>query len=280
MDRTKKDLKWLWITLPLTIVFLLAVGFVYYGKPEKYDVIVFGDSRIQGAGLADTIPSLIEARIGLRTLNAGMGGTTLSLNSADIYAERENAYSMVSLARYAGMKDFRAIAGRGKSNALFFENRTEYRETAERLSRTDLSKASYIVIAHGVNDAMTETVADGTEDPGTFEGALRISVNLIKQAAPKAKIILVTPVEYFLEGEERNDLIGEYAKIEAETAKECGLILVDAYEASGITKDNYQSFLSDGIHYNEEATGRVADLVIKVIKEAENESTLGNSQSH
>ncbi len=266
MDRTKHKTPYLWIT---AAVFLLCVtgGLFFHGAKETPKIIMFGDSRIVGPGLDETIPSMVEKETGMSVLSAAFGGSTLTASMQDIYSDTAADFSMVSLSRLAAFGDPGALTAVTGTKGLGFSNLEEHKNAASGLALLDISGADFIVIAHGVNDATLGIPAGDPEDPcnpKTFEGALRESVANIRAAAPGAKIILLSPVFFSLKGlEDRLGLLGEYRDAEASVAKEYGLILADAYTEAGITEKQ----LADGLHYNDEGARLVADIVIKAIKD-------------
>ena len=50
-----------------------------------------------------------------------------------------------------------------------------------------------------------------------------------------------------------------------EVAKEMGVEVIDDYHLSGITADNFEAYLLDGLHLNEKGRKIIADLWIEYI---------------
>lgn len=270
MDRTGHKLNILWITLPVFLIVCIA-GLLLSGKREPRDIVVFGDSRIVGPGLTVTIPDMIEASTGLSVCNGAFGGTTLSMTGRDGYTEPFTELSMVSLSRAAAFGSFGPIEAVLDTASFAYVNLEDYRKAAAELGKTGLKKASFIVIAQGVNDATLGIPARNPEDPRdpmSFEGALREIVENIRIAAPKAKIVLVSPVFFSLEGlKDRLGLLREYRDAEKDIAGEYGLIFADAFSESGIDESNVSEYMRDGLHYTPEGAKIVADLIIKAIED-------------
>ncbi len=268
MDKIRHKVSPVWITVPVFII-ICVVFSLYFRKTKACNVVIFGDSRIVGAGLTRTIPDMIADGTGLSVCNAAFGGTTLSMTGSDGYTEVSTDFSMVSLSGLAAFGDFGVLETITDTRGLGFVNLPEYKTSIRGLKATDLTKVDHIVIAHGVNDATMGIPARNDKDPKDcrcFEGALREVITNLGTAAPSSKIILVSPVFFSLEGLESNrELLREYRDCEAEIAKEYGLIFVDAYNEAGIGKEH----LTDGLHFNDEGARLVADLIIKAIKDNE-----------
>ena len=271
MDKTKKEHVALWITFLGAVLLTAILMFLWSRRTEEYDIVFFGDSRTEGLKLESTVPELTEAATGLRALNAGFGGTALSLLSDDIYEYPEDMLSMVSLSE--GLETgFKPVGAWTRGRSIYFKDRSYYNDTAKVLSSAKLKNASFVVIGHGVNDAMLDVHVSNSKDPydaKTFEGALRTSLENIAKALPGAKIILVSPVPYFIEGETCNEeLLRGYAECEAKISAEYGAIFVDAGSRSGISAANHTEFLSDGIHYTDEGAKLISALIIQAIEES------------
>ncbi len=280
MEKKRLNRVILWTTVTAFLLGSLLL-FMYYSKPAVYDVVVLGDSRIAGDHLEHTIPEYIEQETGLTSLNAGFGGAMAADVGYDAYENKEQSFSLVAVSKMALMGDFRPLASVGRSRSVFYKGRPHYMTNAEALSRADLRKARYIVIGHGINDAMYGYLPDDDpQDPKnvhTYGGALRTSIENLQKASPDAKIILIIPAYYDKDAlsaaagglsREAGDA-NKYAGIIRKVAKEYDLLLADLYEGTGINGENFKEFLSDGLHFNDKGAKLAARVISDIIKQAE-----------
>ncbi len=280
MEKKRLNRVILWTTAA-ALVFGAVLCFLYFGKPDRYDVVVFGDSRIVGDHLEVTVPEYIERETGLTALNAGFGGSMITEVGNDAYRSKEQSFSMVALSKMALNGDFKLLSAVGRSDSVFYQGRPHYKENAKALSRTDLKKARYIVIGQGINDAMYGFMPDDDEkDPKnvhTYGGALRTSIENLRKAAPKAEFILIIPAYYDESALSETDSgdrpeagrADRYADVIRKVAKEYDIPVADLYEGTGINADNYREYLLDGLHFNDKGAMISAGIISDIIKQAE-----------
>jgi len=265
--------------------FVIVILFAVNRKTSKYDIVVFGDSRMVGRGLTETIPEIIEKETGLRTVNAAFGGTTMAEAVGSATGEREPLYSMACLSKYALSGSFRQLVAAVNTDGIYYrELLPEMKETAERLYTVDLKAAEYIIIGQGVNDCLAEMPVDNPDDPydvTSYGGALRQSVVNLKKVSPKAEIILVTPAKYHLTSGVTEDgssasmdfgRLKDYADKCLEIGASFGLPIADLYYGLDIREDNASDYLIDGLHYTENGAEIAAKIVLAAIKRAEDKN--------
>lgn len=238
-------------------------------KKTHYDVIFFGDSRVGNDRTDTALPVLLEKAVGMSVYNAGIGGSTLCHTGQ---YPTWDMYSMVSLSKAVAANDFSLQLSNCESAYFDYAEIVEYvPDTIKDISKIDFKKAKYVIIEQGTNDYLSGMKLEGTDkyDRSTVGGALRTSIENIKKASPDAKIILIstcftsTPAGY---GDELDLGYGteeDFAVFEKKIAEETGVLFVDLYHESGINRDNFEDYLFDGLHPNDEGNKIVIDLLTK-----------------
>lgn len=280
----KKD-KVLPILIGVVIVGLLfaATYFILSDKgTEKYDVVVFGDSIIEGNSREQTIPSLIEYGGGYKTLNAGFGGMGMS-NIANMWqiSDSSRLYSMANLSESIKIHDFsNQMMGVQKNDEAIPD---EWVETTRNLYCTDWNSVKYIIIEQGANDYLVGMPIEDESDKysvNSFAGALRTVLKNIKAGAPNAKLIILTPI-YQKTFDDLPDChsysfgggtLDEYVEKEIEIAEEYGVYVIDNFHEVDINISNYKNYLPGGLHPNEAGNELIANNIVKHLEELDENS--------
>ena len=243
------------------------------GTDTTYEIVCLGDSNFGNFQNETGIVAKLEKRLGQPVLNGGFGGTTMTCNY-DKKTEYTPALSMYQIAASIQNKNFgvqkSAIDVLARTNNLgYFEN------TVNRLANVDFDKVKILIIEHGVNDYLGGvTIEDGRnpEDVGTFKGALKEIITMLKKEYPDMRIILVTP-SYCAPYSESEGFrscalydygggcLEAYVNAEIEVAKEMNVEVIDLYHEMDIDENNYMGCFLDGLHYTEEMREAVADII-------------------
>lgn len=286
MKKIKKTSLAISIVIVVFCLVLTALFFRRNGK-EQYDVVFFGDSIVAGGHNDTSLPAVLEKLSGLRVLNAGFGGLTMSrLRLRDVTGNFYDEFTMAALSEGVRDRNFSLqlmASQKGNEAAMYYWN-----PTAEALFDVDWNSVKYVIVEQCINDYLLGRAVDNPDDrydEDTFGGALRYTIENIKKGAPKVKIIIQTPTFIFPDGMEGDcvtadyggGVLTDYIAKEYEIAEEYSLTVVDNFETSGITADNYKDYLGDGLHGNSEATGILAANIYEGIKEAD-EFTKGISE--
>ena len=260
----------------ILICFVPVLALLLNKRDGDYEVICFGDSVMAGYYGAGTIPDYVEKRSGRKTLNAAFGGLPMSeLNGYPKAGDAAGMFSMVELSKALVNKDFSLQIMATKSQIEAFPS--AWVNTAERLNTLDYSAVKFVLIEQGVNDYLLGKPLDDESDrynEYTFAGALRVSIENVRKALPDATIVLVTPLFMQTEGMEDDctvtdfggGTLPEYVAKEKEVAAEYGLTCVDNFYGSGITRENFKTYLYDGLHTLEEANQLIVDNIVKNVE--------------
>lgn len=270
----------------LIVAGLLLVTFWKKEKPLIYEIVVLGDS-IVGNPVKDgaTFPQLLEEELGVRVLNGGLGGTSMSLRSEQMWSSMANTeWSMVKLAEaiaYDDWKSQKATMAYAESYMDINNQALKYfPETMEALSNVDFNRVKLLVIEHGTNDYNAGRAVDNPEDKydvTTFGGALRKTLKLLQEAYPDMRILIVSPI-YCALGEDNDrkcyetrygegGFLQEYVSLEKEIAAEFGVEWLDAYHESGIGEENASEYLMDYLHPNANGHRLLGDFLEEYLKE-------------
>lgn len=264
------------VALLLVLVSLIPIAFLKNGTKEKYDVLYFGDSIVAGWGNLKPIPERLSENTGMKVYNAGFGGMTMARVFDEQYvSDRLNAFTMASISEAIYLNDFSLIAmssGRGSEQVIEY-----WSDRAETLSYIDLKSVKYVIIEFGTNDYLSDALLDNKENPldtSTFGGALRFSIQNIKDGMPDATIIIESPVfnAIFENSQYLNNngnSISDYVETERKIASEMGVYFLDTNAVSEINKDNYTDYLYDGLHTNVNGDKLISDCVTEFIKTLE-----------
>ena len=270
----------------LMVTGLLLVTFWKKDKPLAYDIVVLGDS-IVGNPVVDgaTYPELLAENLGVRVLNGGLGGTSMSLRSEQMWGSIVNTeWSMVKLAEaiaYDDWKSQKAAMAYAESHMDINNQALSYfPETIQSLANVDFSGVKLLVIEHGTNDYNAGRAVDNPEDKydvTTFGGALRKTLKLLQEAYPEMRILLVSPM-YCALGENYDrkcydtrygsgGFLQEYVELEKEIAAEFGIEWMDAYHESGIGEENAGEYLMDYLHPNAKGHVLLSDFLTEYLKD-------------
>ena len=263
----------------LIIVACILVSFSFFEKKalEEYDIIFFGDS-IVASDYSEwwDISTLISNETNYKVLNAGYGGYTMSNRSVSAYSgDPRRLFSMIGLSESVRITDFSMqVAASPEVN-----NVSWYFPTVSRhLNNVNWENVKYIFIEQAANDYLYGIPADDGEDKYnefTFGGALRKSIENIREGVPNAHIILVTPIYMKPEGfsgdcnskDFGGGYLRDYVNKEIEIANEYGLYVIDDFHEIDINSENYEQFIPGGLHPNLEGNQMIADNIVGHLKE-------------
>ena len=135
-------------------------------------------------------------------------------------------------------------------------------------------RCKYCVIFAGTNDWYQAKGGLGTIDDfndNTFYGSLNNAIQMLLTYAPAMKILLITPLfrarqDY---GDKKNSddypknnvYLNDYKEAIINIGKKYHLPVLNLYDNSCINKYNYGSYLTDGLHPNDDMHEAIADMI-------------------
>lgn len=277
MDKKKLDL------LIKCIAAVLALGMfcvlVFWSKDfdkgtdTSYKVVCMGDSNFGNVRDESGIVELMEEQLGENTLNGAFGGSMLVAKEGT-KTEYQSVLSMHNLAISICNRNF----GTQKAAIEALNRRSgveNYVETLNELSDVDFDAVELLIIEHGVNDYLSGIpIKNGIDlyDTSTFCGTLRTVITMLQEEYPDMRIVLVTPsycapteedgtYRYCDEINYGGGYLEDYVNAELEVAEEMNVEIVDLYHLLDMNKDNFDTYLYDGLHFNEYGREIVADIL-------------------
>lgn len=136
----------------------------------------------------------------------------------------------------------------------------------------DGNEPTVILVERGINDlyeyAQNRSIAMGAADSGeetaTITGAVNFCIDWLKVRFPNAEIVWCAPM-WSAATEER--AYEEYIPLLEEICASKGVKLINLYEDTGVNKDNYQMYLYDGTHPNENGKTAFKEAIIEGLTE-------------
>ena len=243
------------------------------GTSEEYQVVCLGDSNFGNVRDATGTVDVLETLLGKNTLNGGFGGSMLVDNMGN-KTEYHSVLSMYNLAGSICNRNF----GTQKASIKALDRRSgvaDYVEILNELEKVDFNSVEILVIEHGVNDYLAGIpIKNGVDmyDITTFSGTLRNVITMIREEYPNLRIVLVTPAycapstqdgtyRYCDETNYGGGYLEDYVNAELEIAEEMGVEIIDIYHNLDIDKNNFETYLYDGLHFNEYGRKVMAEII-------------------
>lgn len=131
----------------------------------------------------------------------------------------------------------------------------------------EFSDSDLIFIFGGTNDfgnaATLGNIENTSADTTTFYGALKNLCENLNSLYPQAEIVFATPIY-------RDDYNGmklsNYCQAIKDVCNEYNIKCIDLYNESGITADNNDIYLRDGIHPTPEGYALLAENIAKLLE--------------
>lgn len=281
MDKKKLELlgKCIAAVLALGVFCVLVLWFKDFdrGTDKSYQVVCMGDSNFGNVRDNTGVVNILGEYLEKNTLNAAFGGSTITAKNG-YKTEYQSVLSMHSLAVSMCNRNFgtqkSAIVALSRINGA--EN---YAETLENLSNVDFDSVELLIIEHGVNDYLSGVpVKNGRDlyDTSTFSGTLRTIISMLEEEYPNMRIVLVTPAycapitqngdyRYCDEYDYGGGYLEDYVNEELGLAKEMDIEIIDLYHGLNINKNNYETYLYDGLHFNEYGRKVVAEILAEYL---------------
>lgn len=242
---------------------------------SQVQIVALGDSIFGLVQNETSIPAQVGALTGMTVFNGAFGGTCISRIDEERRLDYvKDSLSLVGLAKAVAADDFgvqQTLKNR-ESNTQYYE------ETVDKLERVDFSSVELVLIMHGLNDYYSGVPIHNEKDSYdeyTFIGALRSSLEFLRQANPGMRIVLVTPTYtwYLASGETceeynvGNGVQEDYINAEMELAKELGIEVIDVYHDVYPHEkwEDWELYTVDGFHPNESGRELLAGIIAEYL---------------
>lgn len=286
MKKEREKEKFIVIGLSVAVLLLLLCT-VFIGQKKYYpfkeddrtQVLFLGDSNIAYDYEGDSIPVMLETAGYYTAYNGAIGGTSAScINLTGNPDGLTDLFCFYNLAKIIHTGDLQAVL------ELEDDKTTEDMGKIGMLTDLYLDKMDYLVISYGLNDYTIGCRIEGEDpyDESTYCGALRSGIELLKEDCPNAVIILssITYCTFAEEGKPFADgysvnwgggTIQDYHDAMKKVAEEYeGVVFFDTLESMGVNAENYEIYLKDDIHFNDEGRKLYLDCLMELLKEKEN----------
>jgi len=249
---------------------------------ECMRILFLGDSNYAYEYDGYTIPQRIGEALNAEIYNCAVGGTTAAkLPTADYIDTKMDMFCLHNMVRLMETSDLQSVRD---FHGIFNDYEYHGLIKATILTDIDLKQMDYIVISYGVNDYTSglPLYGESNYDEKTYTGALRKAIERIQNLCPDAKIIL-SSITYcalinekdYQDGYEVSwggGTIDEYRDAMQLVATEYkNVYFIDNLNELPIAYENFEQYLSDGLHLN--ATGQqvYAEHFVSLIKEIESD---------
>lgn len=266
------------LSLLLFLAFAAAVSGYRAGRQEVYRIVCLGDSIIGNERGDTSITAYMERTLGEPVYNGAFGGTTMTCRFRDNRAAvTDDCLSMAELSLAISLQDF-AVQNAGVTGCSPMDY---FPESMYDFQRIDFDEVEILLIEHGVNDYLAGVPLDNEQDPHdiyTFGGALRYTLENLRERYPNMRVILTTPTFCWYKFTEQDctqvdfghGILEDYVELELEIAAEYGVEVLDNYHNSAIqagdTYEEWQVYTIDGVHLNEAGrkmiAGRITDCIL------------------
>lgn len=247
------------------------------GTDDSYKVVCLGDSNFGNVRDETGIIFRLERKLNTKILNGAFGGSTL-VTTEGKRTEYQSVLSMYNLAISICNHNFGVQ--KASIDTLNRSSKTEnYVETLDKLANVNFDAVELLIIEHGVNDYLSGVPiknGDDLYDTSTFTGTLRSVINMLRKEYPQIRIVLVTPsycsptaadgsYRYCDETDYGGGYLEEYVNAELVVAEEMGVEIVDLYHLLDMNQENFDTYLYDGLHFNEYGREIVADILAECL---------------
>ena len=227
-------------------------------KFEKKNIIWLGDSihaYTEPDGI--TVPEYFECHSGAKCYNWCQSGTTMALMDEEAYDP------------YSGVEMVNALISRDFIELDEFRVEQGFEAQIAEMKAFDMDEADYMILEFGTNDAIREIPPDnGVQkmDVYTTGGALRYILHILKEQYPALKIFVcnVQPGRGHIWGDSSREYDFQVvSEVIERVCDEYEVPMIDIYGELGLTSENEEDILSDGLHRSHEGKLRQVHAIEK-----------------
>lgn len=273
-----------WVIAVLIFVVLVVLCFPNRQSRENQITVpylIMGDSIYGECRDETSIPALLTNMLGGTVFNGAFGGTCLGrFDEEKRLANIKDCLSMHAFSQAIVTGDFGVQQTVRSREAV-----TEYFDALiDDMEWINYEAVEILFIGHGINDYHSGTPIfreDAPNDPYTFTGALRSTIQTLRDKYPDLRIILLTsPYTWYpyqdveeLTCEEYNlggGVLEDYVNAEIAVAQELGVEVIDLYHDFFPHEQwsDWQIYSRDGLHPNKEGNKLIAEKIYQYLQSA------------
>lgn len=226
------------------------------------------------------IAGRLEKKLGENAVvyNAAFENTTLSCkNSAYDESYSPDAFNLYWLTKTICLQDFTLLDSLIDD---FSAESPNAKESLDTLKGIDMDTVDVLLIFYDGSDYLNDRIITSPydlSDIATCSGALGSSLSLLRQTYPHIRIVVLSPTfacqvdaeGNYLPGSStntpyKNGFLSDYMIAEKAVAVENGVTFIDNY-CGTITEDNYDRYLEDNIHLNDDGRELLAERIQNVL---------------
>ncbi len=142
-------------------------------------------------------------------------------------------------------------------------------------------EADIIVVFGGTNDYDHGDAPFGTDTdttPATFCGAVEFLMKFLLDTYPNAQVVFMTPARRYADEQPSNNPFKKedkqplhaYGEVIKQKGQKYGIPVLDLYKELPINpnlESERHAYTTDGLHFNDEGHGKIADCLLKFLKE-------------
>lgn len=227
------------------------------------------------------IAAQLEQALDATVYNCAFNNTTLSAKNTAYDANYvQDAFSLYWLTRTLVLQDFTLL-----DNSIddFSKEDSHAAKTLALLKEVDLEKVDILTIMYDGTDYLEDRIITSPydlSDIGTCTGSLGQALDLLTEAYPHIRIVVLSPTfacmpdengDYQLGSTTRTKqneyVLSDYMIAYKNVAAERGVTFIDHYNGT-VTEGNYKEYLTDHILLNDKGRKAVADRIISLLKQS------------
>ena len=225
-----------------------------YPDLSEWTLVFWGDSVIGNYKGSFSVTGAVNGLSGAQVYNYAIGGTQAT----------DRADYQVSFPDMVNLLKTRDMGLSREETQLPYE-----------VLENEGNKVCFLV-HYGLNDYFNGVAVENPSDlfdAETFAGAVKTGVQELKTNFPKATIILMTPPSCgaFSSGTDINSKVGgllvDYVAAIQKISQEMDVICMNNYVDLGITEENRDDYMADGIHLNEQGRYVLAQQIVRVLEQ-------------
>lgn len=232
-------------------------------------------ARHESLYIKDSSNFLIELG-DIRKENQFLTDKTILIFGDSIWARNGSSMSIESVVKEASGGEIENQAVGGSTAASSEKVQENFTNVVREWLHEHEENPEYILIEYGLNDYFEQNIIENKEeiyDEGTYKGALRVGINLLKEAMPNSEIILLGPTTIRRFDYGRENISGEgslldYEQAMKEISNEMNVTMIINYDIGKMKIEDAGEFVElDQVHLNEKGMYLYGKRLVEMLEE-------------